>query len=333
MKSKINLFYLLIVIFSFTSCGKDQEILKPEENAGEKAIEVLNHMTIIEQNENLNIVGHKDFVSEELLQAYASNPGFIQKVKSAANQDPDTLFSYDEIPLVRETESKTLIFSDGRSETYIEDLTPFDVNPVNFLSETPDSDSARISRTIIKNGVLSVYNKAGQLITSEEYPENDYTEFLDTIKVYLAMALLNTQQSVNRASKVQALKKNLPDGSVIQELSNGNLIYEVKLDNQSSGNQGLAKIQGTLTGRTELDPDLNRTLSFELFQGSNLIHRKVFSYGTNEKLNSFFNNKMVAQNPELIESQTLIINSRGLPVIRHIREFYSQNQTLYFFKN
>lgn len=333
MKLNFNLFNLFFFLLILTSCGNEQDVVKPDESHRDLAVEILNHMTIVEQTEDLNVAKHSDFISEELLQAYASSPGFVQKVRSAENQESDTLFTYEEIPLIRETETKTLIFSNGKSESYIEDLTPYDVNPANLLTETPVSDSARISKTIIKNGILSVFNKSGRLISSEEYPETDYTAFLDTIKIYLAKSLINAQQNVNRAAKVLALKRSLPDGSIFKELPNGNVIYEVLLNPGNNNNQGLSRTSGNLRGRTELDPELNRTLSFELFQGDNLIQRKVFSYGSNQKLNCFFNNQVITQNPELIESQTLIINSRGLPAIRHSREFYSQNQTSYYLKN
>lgn len=330
---RCNEYIIICGLCLMTSCNNyDPEIdLKKDR---EIAMEVYSHSTVIDQFEYLQSGVHDEFLHPEILSQLDKDPFLKQKLRVSSTEESDTIFSYDEIPQIRESTSYTCIYQDGTLESSIDHLTPFAANTVFQLNENPPSEKTRISKTIIENGYLKIYNNEGELITQESYPVSDMKEFLDTMKMYVQLSKENVNEDEeNNAQIIRASVKNNNKGINISRLPNGNVVLEFSLQEMPAEMTGLCKVPDILNSRTELSEDMSKTLKFELFNGEYLIQRKVYTYNNRENLRNFHHDEVIGENPEFIESESLMLNSKGFPVLHHTKEFFNQNQTYYYFKD
>ncbi len=331
MKTKLFFIFSFIIFLITSSCNKMTEEL-PIPNQ-EVAMEIFTHSTTIDQIEYLQMDLHADFLSPDLIAQLEKNPFLKQKLLRKSEEVVDTIFSYDEIPLIRETKTHTLIFHDGRSEYYSEHLTPFEQNPLYQLTASPKPEGSRIAKTVVKDGLLRVYNINNESIVQEAYPIENMKAFLDTMRVFVEMSIEKSgNKSDNQALKIRSTRQYLDVGGSIAELPNGNIIIEFPMLAKSFANEEGLKISGIIKSRLELDPEMTKTLQFEIFQGDYLIHRKKYAYRDTEMLKNFFHKAKIFENPESIESEILFTNAQGITAIRHTKEFFYRNQSLYYFK-
>ena len=323
---------MLFLISVFTnSCNQEIEDIAIT-NQG-VAMEIFTHSTTINQIEYLQMDLHCAFLSPDLIVQLEKNPFLKQKLRKTSQEIEDTIFSYDEIPLIRETKTQTIIFNDGRSEYYSEHLTPFEQNPLYQLTVSPEPEGCRISKTVLKDGFLSMYNVKNELIVKESYPNDNLKEFLDTMRVFVEMTIEKCKMKfAHKAFKIRSIQQYLDVGGKVSELPNGNTLIEFPMQSTSSSNEDGYKISGLLKSRLELNPGMTKTLRFEIFKGDYLIHRKLYTYRDTEMLKNFYDKEIIIENPESIESEILFTNAQGIPVIRHSKEFFYRNQSLYYFK-
>lgn len=298
------------------------------------AMEVFTHSTIIDQIEYLKVGLHDEYLDPAIILRLKNDVFLRQKLFASSLEVSDTIFSYDEIPLIRESKSHTCILQDGTWQSSTDHLTPFETNIIFRLNENPPSEEYRISKTVVKEGHIKIYNHQGELIGEELYPVQDMREFLDTMKIYVQLNKKRMlDKAKNNAQMIRRIKKQSSESTKVSLLSNGHVQLEFTLEKCPVEIYGIAKTPGVLKSRTELSEDMTKTLKFELFQGEYLIQRKSFTYNNNKTLCNFYQNDVVNENPEIIESESLVLNSKGLPVLHHTKEYFERNQTYYYFKN
>jgi hypothetical protein len=294
--------FLLLFLFVHVSCSQDapQDITLDKR---EIAMEVFSHATLIDQTEYLQEGLHDDFLSPDVVAMLVKNPFLYRKMKGTHPVESDTVFTYDEIPLIRETNTFTRIFVDGACETRTEFLTPLADNIVYGLTTAPVPEKSRIALTIVKDGLLSAYNADGDLLLQETFTESNMSEFLDTMRVYIM------NEAVVRAD--------------VCAMHSANEEHNISLT---------SKIKGVVKTRVELNPEMNKILQYELYHGNNLIQRKKFTYSDNQCLANWHKGNKICDNPASVETYTLVMNGNVKPVIRHSKEVFKRNQTYYYFK-
>lgn len=315
-----------------TTCNND---LQPDISTGQPdiIIEMLTHVTLIEQTEYLQEGLHDDFLTRDVTAILNKNTFLRHKMKRDAPSGIDTVFTYDEIPLIKETKNCTRIFTDGSMECITEFLTPLTENLIFQLTETPVSEKSRIALTIQKDGILTAYNVAGEILMHKVLPEPDMRQFIDTMKIYIMKTdRYNPEMQYNTKAGIKSFKQHCTTRSNIYELPNGNVIVESPVKNDKEILGIYPGIIGNLKSRIELNPEMTKTLQHDVFQGDNLIQRKKYTYDSSKNLMNLHHNRVICENPQSVETFTLTINTKGYPVIRHSKEFYKANQTRYYFK-
>ncbi|MEA4975269.1 MAG: hypothetical protein VB046_05990 [Paludibacter sp.] len=316
----------------YTSCNND---LQPDITTGQPdiIIEMLTHVTLIEQTEYLQEGLHDDFLTRDVTAILNESTFLRHKMKRDAPSGVDTVFTYDEIPLIKETKNCTKIFTDGSTESITEFLTPLTENLIFQLTETPVSEKSRIALTKQKDGILTAYNAAGEILMHDVFPVPDMREFIDTMKVYVMKTDRNNQErQSNQKAGIKSFKQHCTTESNIYELPNGNVIVESPVNNIKDILGIYPGINGTRKSRIELNPEMTKTLQHDIFQGDNLIQRKKYTYDSSKNLMNLHHNRVICENPQSVETFTLTMNPKGYPVIRHSKEFYKTNQTRYYFK-
>lgn len=324
-------YYIICSLCLISSCSNsDTELSISKQKDQNIAMEVFTHSSVVDQTEYLQNELHDEFLHPEIIARLNNDPFLRQRLRSPVTEKDDTVFSYDEIPLVREIKSYTCIFEDGTLQSTTDYPTPFEANVLYQLNENPPSEATRISKTVEKDGSLKIYNIKGELIAEELFPVSDMKNFIDTMKVYVQKCKGKTTDNVMGISGV---RKKLPAGSRVSRLSNGHMILEFDMQSFPAEAMCLPQISGVLRSRTELSEDMTRTLKFELFKGDYLIQRKMYAYSDKTVLRNFNHGDVVSENPESVESESLMLNSKGFPVLHHTKEFFYRNQTYYHFND
>lgn len=302
---------------------------------GEIAVEIFNHSQCVDKIEYLSTAKHPDFISPEIISMISSNKQAIMRMSKSRTNEIDTVFSLEEIPIYSERITSTRIYSSGIMESVSQDVTPEDKNPINTFTANPLPIEFTIKKTIVEDGTIKSFNGDGKLIQSKPYVQQDMKVFLDTLKHYVALSeKVKERQLVKSESQLSKIKRQtIPAGAKIIELSNGNIILEQPIDNGVPINgMRLKSNSEPLRARTELNPEMNKTIKFEVLQGKQLLERRTYFYSNKEALkNSKYTLNLPNENPEMIKSETLTFNAQGIPVIKRTQELYIRNQMIFHF--
>jgi len=332
----LKIFYISIIAIILSSCSNyilNDSIAKKVN--GELAVEIFNHSQRVDKLEYLSIVKHPYFISPVLLSTVSTNKQAMLLMNKTQTSEYDTIYSLEEIPIYKESTSTTRIYSSGKMETEIQDITPDSLNPIITFTANPLPAEATIKKTLIEDGVIKAFNGDGKLINSLAYTEKNMKAFIDTLKYYVVLAeKVDTLESKSTEAQLnKSLRKNAPAGSKIIKLSNGNVVLEQMIDN--SANTTVTRIRNNnepLRSRTELNPEMNKTIKFEIFQGNQLLQQRSYIYSNNESLKNSKNALILSyENPEVIISESLIFDRKGIPMIKSTQEHYLRNQMVFHF--
>lgn len=327
--------YCIIVYLSvlITSCNNNEvELLNPPSKERNIAMEVYVHSTVIDKTEPLRAGLHDEFLHPDVVSMLENDPLLRKRLQTKKGSDNDTIFTYDEIPLIRETKTHTCIYKDGTLQSVTDYITPFSSNTLFQLNENPPSEETRISKIVEKNGLLKMYNTQGALLAEEIFPVSYLCDFLDTMKIYVKKLDEETKNTGNGdVNRVAFIRNKLPRGSRFSRQSNGHFYLETELIEPTVKATLLAGNGELLKSRTELSEDMTKTLKFELFRGDYLVQRRTYTYNNKDALKNLHHKDILSENPESVESECLILNSKGFPVLHHTKEFSYRNQTSYYF--
>jgi hypothetical protein len=336
-----NASYLIVALISLSvnllpSCNNYGNEISEISALLQIAMEVKCHYTLTEKMVYLNEQEHPDFLTPELTNMILKDH-FLHARAKKTDPDSDSIFSFSEIPFITEIKSDTKIYFSGKSDIIIDDLTPVGVNPLYLLSENPTDESTRIRRTLIKDGLMIIYNGRGEKVVCSTYELPDMKEFIDTLTVYLnnmkqesdPTALLKVRSFYaglfQTHPKINILKS--PEGNIILETETG-----TGTDSESILSLSTFSNSDKLRSVTELDPEMNKTLRFELYQGNQLLERRIFTYAYLQEYQGLYKGKMIIENPMTIENEKLTFNSDGKPMLRKSSQYFVQNQIIFYTK-
>ena len=339
LETQINRLLLLVsVIFSLTLSSCNNNILDNSNSKIEKgdvAIEIFSHIQSANRTEFINKNKHSDFISDKVLSLVSSNKQAMMRLNKIGANEIDTIVSLEEIPIYKETITATKIYSSGIMESEIQDVTPDDMNPINSFTANPLPIESTIKKTIIEGGMIKSYSGIGELIHSESYVGQNMKQFLDTVKYYVALSEESQEKKqMNSESQLNKIKKQkMPAGAKIIELSNGNVVLEQFIEtNKNTASFSIKGSSERLRTRTELNPEMTKTIKFEILQGEQLFERRTYFYSENKLLkNSKYAVNLPNENPEVVKSEVLVFNRQGVPMIKTTQERYLRNQMIFHF--
>ncbi len=321
-----------VSILIMQSCNNYVSDIIVESTPKGLAMEVKCHYISTDKTVFINFDEHHDFLSTELI-AKIQQDQFLRARANYPGTESDTIFSFHEIPLVTEFKSETNLYYSGHSETSITDLTSIAHNPIYELTENPIDVSARIRKTIVKDGFLTGFNSMGEEVMRTPYETPDLSEFLDTLTVYLTM-LHHHHVTPPAAFKVGShnVKPCPPEYHIKQsKLPGGNVILESKVLRTpiskafKSATSALIQLRSVI----ELDPEMTKTLRYELHEGDQLLERKVYTYASEVKFQSLYRGRVVTENPRTVVSEVLTFDIEGKPMLRQTSQHFLQNQIIY----
>ncbi|GAB1416495.1 hypothetical protein MASR2M117_19010 [Paludibacter sp.] len=271
------------------------------------AVEMNIYLQSVNSTENLRKGIHDDFISPEVLSVIQKNVRLREKFYASESDKIDTICFYTELPVVKVTKSQFRIYYDGTTESTT-DFLPCSSLYYNIGEFIIHSDS-EIAKIECRKGKLRVSNYSGKILLDEAYPEVNMKGFVDTMKV-----LLNDRDSRRKIMEIKRnapfLKKSTPEFEKLRSMG----------------------LKGVLKYSTEYNTEMDRVLKQETFIGKNLIERRLYKYGGKSLMCNLFRNKIISENPESIETFTLIVDRNNNLGINYSNETYLQNQVKYNFE-
>jgi hypothetical protein len=332
MTKRIFLFAFSAILLA--SCNNENTGSLFQTADEEVAVELFSHVKRVESVEFLNTSDYEEFLTPEMRSQISKDKQAMMRVSASKNDDIDTIYSLSEIPVIKEIVSKNIIYVSGKMITVTQDITPEEENILNTMTATPLLPEQTIKKTESKDGMLISYGADGNILSSEPYDEPNMKPFLDSLKYYVDLAEIeSSKQSVKAQSPFTKIKSSaMPEGMNVWQMDNGNVVIEEIINSQSENGMRVKGVAGQMRSRTITNPEMDKTLRFELYQGNQMVTRRTYQYNGNEKLKNSVKIKGGAiENPSGIISEVLFVNERGIPKIKKTQEEYKQNQIIVHF--
>lgn len=330
MTKKIILFAFLAILLA--SCNKENTGGLFQTADEEVAVELFSHVKRVESVEFLNTSDYEEFLSPEVRSIISKDKQAMKRMNAATNDDIDTIFSLSEIPVIKEIVSKNIIYISGKMITETQDITLEEKNILNTMTATPLLPEQTIKKTVSKDGMLTSYGADNNILSKVPYEEQNMKPFLDSLKYYVDLAEQqeSSKKSVKAQSSFEKIKNStIPVGMHIWQMDNGNVVIEEIINSSSVSSMRVKGVSGQMRSRTFTNPEMDKTLRYELYQGNQLVTRRYYQYNGSEKLiNSVRIKGNNIENPSAIISESLFVNDRGIPKIRKTQEQYKQNQII-----
>lgn len=328
-----------IFLFAFTaillaSCNTENTGGLFQTADEEVAVELFSHVKRVESVEFINTSDYEEFLTPEIRSMISKDRQAMMRVGAASNTDVDTIYSLSEIPVVKEIVSKNIIYVSGKMVTETQDITPEEENILNTMTATPLLPEQTIKKTESKDGILISYGADGNVLSSEPYEEPNMKPFLDSLKYYVDLAEKeSSKQTVKAQSPFAKIKSSaMPAGMNVWQMDDGNVVIEEIINSNAENGMRVKGVAGQMRSRTITNPEMDKTLRFELYHGNQMVTRRTYQYNGNENLKNSVKIKGSAiENPSGVISEVLFVNERGIPKIRKTQEEYKQNQMIIHF--
>lgn len=351
MKKYYTNSFLLILLIIITSCNQQQD--SPDDNTDNNtlAVEFISKKQIETSNQLITNIEYADFVNPDIIALISksrlyANVGINTRTWSLEDAI-DTLYYSEQIPVCEEVFQQTKIFYNGQQESIYESNIDPEGNPILYFHETPTDLDQYIARVEVKNGQRNCYNRSGSLLSSELAELPNMKEFIDELQKCVKQV---EQDGLTRSAAkrdIEWLRRKMESQPrtrsgedcyyKIEVLDNGNVVLEQEMQSENSKykTRGISE-SGKITTRTELSPDISRTMGFEIRNNDLLVERRRYKYSeSNIKTRSLYTPISEGDdlNPEQIITQKLVVLNDGTPMIELISENFTQNQTIFHFNN
>ena len=280
MKKAISCLSLVAALVSCNTASREavlpeQELRSMDENS--IAIEISADYTLSSYKRLIDESSDCDFVDEEIMSAMKRSQMYQKRVvpqTKALKTFTDTLSHSEQIPFCADISELTLIFEDGQAEyVQITELDP-EVNPLLGFHETPLDLSHCIAKLVVKDGVATSYNTKGEVLSIQDAPRPDYSEYLKAIRLANSDIEFKKTRSGN-IRDINWLRAKME--SQDQTKSGGEPSYRIY---EAGGDRivleqhvGLTKGGKNITVKTFLSSDISKNYGYEQLEGGMLTVR------------------------------------------------------------
>lgn len=353
MRKRSVLFVAAMSLFAVASCHKDVAGADTEGNSdAQLAVEMVSEKQVETSNEFINEVDYADFINAEVKQLMDASPLYARasrsgklgaRTRSGEENTADTMFAA-QIPVCELISEETKIFLNGEMETVYESAIDPEGNPALAFHAEPIDLNQFIARIETKDGQRISYNKSGDVLHSEPAEQPDMKGFLEELQGFVkqveeeGLATRGSKRDIEWLKAQMALQPQTRSGATpywrAEQLPNGNVILEQEVVGGDASAHTRGIVSGKLLTRTELSPDITRTMGFELRSGELLLERRTYKYSeSNSKTRSLYAPEALGANinPEQIISERLVFLGDATPMVEVKTENFSQNQTIFHF--
>lgn len=342
-----NLFLWLLFLAFLVSCNNisreaalsEQDLIVDENSL---AIGITSDYILSNYHRLIDESSDSDFVDDNTLSAMKRSRIYQKRAmpQTKAKTKADTLIYSEEIPFHAHISEKTLIYEDGRSEyVQITELDPR-MNPLLGFHETELDLSHCVAKLVVKDGEAISYNTNGEVLSRQDAPRPDYSEYLKEIKdgkkkLELETTRQGTKSAVSRdinwlRAKMESenpTKSGENPPYKIYEIEGGRVVLEQYM--------GLTKGGEDITVKTFLSSDIMKNYGYEQLEGGVLKVRCTNSFDESSlktKGGASSHSELSEELPSRTVIEMLSYLSDGTPMISVSDKEYKDNSVKFYFK-
>lgn len=340
MKRQKNIFValLLTALIGLQSC--DDKLNKIEnteeiaESAKEVAIEIQQEKVNFQYIESITANENSEFMQGNYVQ---SMPQKLKAMKVSASEEGDTIKSADEIPVYTSEEINERIYIDGTYRYLSLNTTPADSSIFNLLNVEIQPSQEVVSKTVVKDGTVYLYNKNNEIIQTEQTGNINYSSMLDSIKSALASEKQNASSTQGvKAMQSRRLTKAISSAkaSGMQMLSqNSNeIIMEMNLGTVSESSLP-QRVKSSVQKKAVMrfSSDMTRMKEQKIYENNQLVQWVAYEYQEDnqnfaKKAPAAVRNLLPNSSVKGITYKSLMLKNNGTPFIVVRKENYKKNQ-------
>lgn len=336
MKKKIVIlpFALALIASCNVSSPREKTIDEQEQEALDErslAVEIVSDYRLITYDRPLDETADADFIDAGTLSAMKESEYYKKRMtpstKAGADNVPDTLSISEQIPFCADISENTSIYQDGRSEyTQETDLNP-EINPLLSFHETEMDLSKCVAKVEIVDGIATTYNNKGEVLSQNEVPMPDYSEYLEEFEKAKVESSAETKSGVRRdinwlrnkmAEQCSTKAGGAPSYSIYEQ--GDKVILEQYIN-------GTKASEGTMV-RTILSNDISKNYGYDQLEGGKLRVRCRHSFEGHSRATKSSNmpvKEVSDDNPSKTVVEELSYLNDGTPMLRVLEKEYSRN--------
>ncbi|MBO4263972.1 MAG: hypothetical protein J5871_04765 [Bacteroidales bacterium] len=246
----------------------------------------------------------------------------------------DTLYYSEQIPFCADISELTRIFPNGTSSYRSQTQLDPNVNPLLSLRDSAMSLKHCVARVEIEGGKAVTYNNEGTVLSEQDVPMPDFTQYLSFLNESRKKASMETKSGIrrdiqwlrNKMASRYSVKSSGDASYAIYEREDGNIVLEQSTVRTKSG--------GVITIRTVLSADISKNYGYEQLENGVLKVRcmNVFSSGKKASKGIYSISVGIStENPSRTMMEALSYLPDGTPVMRVSDKEYNVNEMRCYF--
>lgn len=327
-------FALALIASCNVSSPREKTIDEQEQEALDErslAVEIVSDYRLITYDRPLDETADADFIDAGTLSAMKESEYYKKRMtpstKAGTDDALDTLSVSEQIPFCADVSECTSIYQDGRSAyTQETDLNP-EINPLLSFHETEMDLSKCVAKVRIVDGIATTYNNKGEVLSQNEVPMPDYSEYLEEFEKAKAESSAETKSGVRRdinwlrnkmAEQCSTKAGGAPSYSIYEQ--GDKVILEQYIN-------GTKASEGTMV-RTILSNDISKNYGYDQLEGGKLRVRCRHSFDGHSRATKSSNmpvKEVSDDNPSKTVVEELSYLNDGTPMLRVLEKEYSRN--------
>lgn len=340
MKKQEKLFIALfsIGLVLFQSCddrlSKDTGSDEIIESKKEVAIGISQEIEKIQYSEPIYSNENTEFIEGEEIQKL---PQSMKMKKVRSSESNDTITNAEEIPVMTALSISQNIYTDGSISYISQDITTEDMLFIEKINVNPQPQNEKITKKVIKDNIVSLYNSNGELLKSEQMEDLNLKPMLDSLQMYLTDTKQNSPAKV-KSMRAKAIFRAQANGMRLVSESDSEVVMEIDMTSANISKVQKAKSTVSRKAVMRFSPDMKRMYSSRVYENKQLTELVEMEYASDND-SQFANSSMYISNSILpdanikaVKRKTLMFKPDGTPYIMNNKENYKKNQITYNLK-
>jgi hypothetical protein len=329
MKIRYEILFSFVILSSFYSCNKEEK--SSVQPSKEVAIDIFQEKEKVRfANPNFDPQEDAEFLQGDMLKTL---PSGLLRVK-ASDDEGDTIKFADEVPVETNETYAQQVYTDGTMKIVNINTTSPEMEFSNQLSVNPIPAEEKAVKTVIENGVATLYNANGGVIQSESVGDLNVKPLLDS-----AQASINDQsassQPQNARSRVKSMiQKAQASGMKVISADDQYIVLEKQIGSFNESMTGM-KVKSNVERKAviKMSSDMTKVFSQNIYEGNQLVYSMENEYSTPSDTkracvtsNSALRNIIPTSGIKCVKQKSLMFRSNGSPYIQNMVETYKTNK-------
>lgn len=340
MKKNKKLILATCILMALQGCqdkaiqNNDINAENPFDESKEIAIEIIQHKETLQFQQAIEDDENSEFVQGDYLKHMTLQ---TKMLKNTSTEPNDTINDADLIPLFDSEEIQQVIYVDGTFVFTAINTTPLDSNYFYLLEVEIAPEEERITKTIVKEGTVFLYNTDNKLVGTEEVGVVNYKPMLDTIQQAIALETRNalstkSTQTLKAERRSTALRRAQSSGMKLVSQTGDEVVMQIVFDSQESA-LPMLKNQATVQRKATMrfSGDMTRMIEQKVYENNQLIQSINYEYIQDNQLhkkNASVATRNVLPNMSVkqVTQKSLQQKMNGEPYILVHQERYTKNE-------